>query len=539
MAVLFLAIGAPRGRCDPTEGLKVAVSAESLHFSWPRTAPAKISIRELPLHTAADLKTAARTLWTGDVSAQNVQVSRRDGARDRLTSAKFELFDPLTGAAVGAPQFVTDFSPLAVREHSLKRPPGKKGLACIVDLEDCRTLGVQHANENIDIGGLLDWQSAEPSLSFDFEGRNVGLRAAAVRRLDAAIKAKSDLGIGVVGILLNYVRRPPKSQTSGSGGDVPTSPLVHPLTNPETVPFGPAAFNTSTADGFFFYRAIVAWLIERYTRPEEQFGRMTGLVVGNEVQSHWSWYHLGETTDNVVLREYMVALRVADLTARSLHRDFRIYLSMEHHWTIRGEANNPRRAMRGIDLLRGLAESARKEGDFPWSVAFHPYPENLFEPRFWQDKTAPLRFDAPRITFKNLEVLPAFLRQPEFLFSGQVRHIALTEQGFNCPQTPDGEIVQAAAYAFAMKRVEAMPEIESFIYHRHVDHPQEGGLRLGLREHDDASPSPAAMGRQRLLWSVFQKAGTSEEDAAFAFALPIVGRENWTGVVAEPQEIAR
>lgn len=313
---------------------------------------------------------------------------------------------------------------------------------------------------------------------------------------------------------------------------------MHPGTVVKKVPVGPAAFNTATADGLFYYRAIVHWLIERYTQADERHGRLTGMVVGNEIQSHWSWYHLGETTDDVVLREYLVALRIADLTARSLHRDFRIYLSMEHHWTIRGEGGNPRRAMRGIDLLRGVAERARREGDFPWHVGFHPYPEDLFEARFWQDKTAPLRFDAPRITFKNLEVIAAFLRQPEFIFEGRPRHIALTEQGFNCRKKPDGEHIQAAAFAYALKRVEAIPEIESFIYHRHVDHPNEGGLRLGLREHD-GSADLEGMGRKRLIWEVFQKAGTPAEAAAFSFALPIVGREDWSNLVADPASIAK
>jgi hypothetical protein len=40
------------------------------------------------------------------------------------------------------------------------------------------------------------------------------------------------------------------------------------------------------------------------------------------------------------------------------------------------------------------------------------------------------------------------------------------------------------------------------------------------------------MGRKRPVWDVFQKAGTPEEDTAFAFALPIIGRTDWYGIVA-------
>ena len=49
-------------------------------------------------------------------------------------------------------------------------------------------------------------------------------------------------------------------------------------------------------------------------------------------------------------------------------------------------------------------------------IAHHPYPENLFECRFWRDKTATLKPDTPRITFKNIELLPQILKQPELLY---------------------------------------------------------------------------------------------------------------------------
>ena len=50
-------------------------------------------------------------------------------------------------------------------------------------------------------------------------------------------------------------------------------------------------------------------------------------------------------------------------------------------------------------------------GDVDWNVAFHPYPENLFEPRTWLDQSATASDDTPRITFKNIELLPRFLAQ--------------------------------------------------------------------------------------------------------------------------------
>jgi hypothetical protein len=137
-----------------------------------------------------------------------------------------------------------------------------------------------------------------------------------------------------------------------------------------------------------------------------------------------------------------------------------------------------------------------------------------------------------------LEVLPAFLRQEGFLIDGHSRKVALTEQGFNCPEEPEGETKQAAAFAFAWKKVQALPEVESFLYHRHVDHPYESGLKVGIREHDGSS-NILGMGRKRRIWEVIQSAGTPGEDSAFAFALPVIGRTDWADLISPRIEEAR
>lgn len=493
--------------------LRVAVTPDSLHFTWPARAGA-VEVRELPLHTSA-AESEGRVLWNGE--GTEAVVARFDGARDRLF-AKFELC--AEGKPLGAPQHVTDFFALPRRTNSLGSLASKKGITCLLDVADGMALGFGQSNQNINIGALVDWQSVEPTMSFEFEGRKVGLHPAAVAQLDRDLQGLHGARMRVTGILLNYVQATTPR----------TSPLVHPLTDPKTITAGPAAFNTATAEGVFFYRAILHWLVERYTREDAKFGQLGGLVIGNEVQSHWSWYYLGAVEPEVLLREYTAALRIADLATRSVHADFPIYVSLEHHWTMPASEDRTH-GFTGVEVLEGVNERAKREGDFPWNLAFHPYPENLGEPRFWNDKSAPLRFDAPRLTFHNLEVLPAFLRQPRFLFDGQPRRIALTEQGFHCPDGPDGELAQAAAFALAWKKAQALPDIESFLYHRHVDHPQESGLHCGIREHD-GSPNIPGIGRARKIWDVVQKAGTPEEDAAFAFALPIIGRQDWSDVVA-------
>jgi hypothetical protein len=515
----------------PQEGFRVGVTPGEVIFRWNSVADGVAEIRQWPLYTGTgspqqSLKPVV--IWRGPRGTGTASVKRLETAGDRLFF-RYSLA-PAEAEDRSEPQYVTDFSGLTRRHPEAwanRGPSGKKGVTCVLDQRDAEALGCAQVNRNIDLGELLDVKHPESPVGFEYEGRWFGLRRAAVDRLDHDLSAAAAAGQRVTGILLNNVRK-----------DTPReSPLVHPLTDPNQVPLGPSAFNTATPEGLLHFRAMVHWLVERYTRPEAPFGRLSGLVVGNEIQSHWSWYHMGLADPDRVLGEYLSALRVVDLVGRSLHKDFPVYVSLEHHWMLPASEDSAK-GFHGRYALEQIAAHARRAGDFPWHLAFHPYPENLFNPRFWEDRTAPLRMDAPRITFRNLEVLSNFMEQDALRYEGRVRRIALTEQGFHCPDGPDGELLQAAAYALAWKKVAALPGVESFLYHRHVDHPGEFGLRCGLRAHD-GSQNVLGVGVPRKIWEVFRAAGTGDEDAAFAFALPVLGMQDWSGMVAARLEPER
>ncbi len=530
---LLFGVGQGSDLLAASGGLCVAVTTDEIQFRWESEIHGTISIARLSLATnqltgeAAEAQSSESVVvWRGEASRLRATIPRFEGSFDRLF-AKYRLSSGDGKETFGAPQYVTDFSALPRGKNTLGAVASKKGITCLLDVADGVALGCAQVNENIHIGGLLDLESPEPKAHFTYEGRTVGLHPAGVALLDKHLKAAHQNGQRVTGILLNNVR----TNTPAS------SPLVHPLTDPARVPIGPSAFNTATEEGVFYYRAIIHWLVERYTREDASFGLLSGLVIGNEMQSHWSWYHLGNVDSKIVIREYAAALRVADLATRSMHEHFSIYVSLEHHWLM-SASEDPTKGFSGLEAISGIQRISTEGGNFPWGLAFHPYPQNLFKAEFWNDRSAPLRFDAPRITFHNLEVLPAFLGQPEFLFEGKIRAIALTEQGFHCPDDEGGEMIQAAAFALAWKKVQALPAIESFLYHRHVDHPNEGGLHLGLLAHDGSS-NVNGIGKKRVIWSVFQSAGTEQEDSAFAFALPIVGRMDWNNVISSKFEPPR
>ena len=53
------------------------------------------------------------------------------------------------------------------------------------------------------------------------------------------------------------------------------------------------AFNTTDELGTKYYKAITAFLAERYSREDEKYGRAVNYIVGNEVDAGETWYNMG------------------------------------------------------------------------------------------------------------------------------------------------------------------------------------------------------------------------------------------------------
>jgi Family of unknown function (DUF5722) len=386
----------------------------------------------------------------------------------------------------------------------------KKGLQ-VQMVDDALALGVKHAALNLDLAQIVDVRGDPSNPSWTSGGRPYRFKKSALEAFDAQVKPLSDRGVLVYAILL-----------ARESGDAETDRvLLHPKYD-KKCPNHLAEFDAVTDDGQRWLAATMEFLAERWSRPDRRFGRVVGWIVGNEVNSHWFWANMGHASMTEFTDDYARVLRVVCGAVRRESSSARVYVSLEHHWNIRYAGGDESQTFPARPFLERLASIA---GDVDWNVAFHPYPENLFEPRTWIDKTATTADDTPRITFKNIEMLPRFLKREPMLFGGKPRHAILSEQGFHTPDGADGETIQAAAFCYAWKKVEALDGIDAFILHRHVDHRDEGGLRLGLWTRDPASVcTPRAM---KKLWEVFRSADTNEQEGAFAFALPLIGLTGW------------
>lgn len=392
-------------------------------------------------------------------------------------------------------------------------PPSKKGLQ-VQMVDDALALGIKHAGLNCHLASFVDLAEQPDSLKWSLDGQDYFFKKRRLDRLDASVKPLSDAGVLVSLILLNYENH----------NEALDAIFMHPKYDRAANTNHMSAFNTVTPDGARHLRAVAAFLAERYSAADAAHGRVWNYIVGNEVNSHWWWNNQGSATTEEIASDYERAVRVVHDAVRISSKNARVFLSFEHHWGIRYPPGAPDQSSPGRDLLAHFARFARERGDFGWHLAFHPYPEDLGEPCFWKDKSATSDDDSPRITFKNLENLTRHLQRPELLFNDQSRRVILSEQGFHCPERPEGERDQAAAYCAAYWKVAHLDGIDAFILHRHVDHAHEG-LNLGLWTHKpDTISTPD---RHRQMYDLFRVADTPEWEAAFRFALPVVGIEKW------------
>ncbi|HWM72623.1 MAG TPA: DUF5722 domain-containing protein [Nocardioides sp.] len=504
----------------------VTVTETGVAVTGTATAGESVEVRALGAETTADPEAPLATA-TGSASDGTFRVElprRADDGTDLL----YAQYVAVTGAGtVGRPHFADHVQVPARRTFPYPEEASKKGLQVQLT-DDAEELGVQSAAINVSLGELMltGPDSGRPTIAFPSGGRDFYFDQAVASRLDRQIKPISDTGAVVDLIILVY-----RSANPHSAARILMDPAASPTAG--TV----MGFNTTTREGVAHLTAAMEFLAERYTRDDQRYGRAVGFIMGNEVDAQWEWSNSGEKTLEEFLDGYSRALRIGWLATRSAYADARTYVSLTHSWT-RPSGANPDEQRRtrfyaGRDVLDWLQELSDTQGSFPWHVAFHPYPQDLFDPTVWDDPDAVDSPDAPVVTFRNLDVLTTYLSRPALAHDGQRRRVILSEQGCN---TPGGDVdmaerLQAACYAYAYYRSRFLPGIDSFILHRHVDHRLEGGLMLGLWAGDPESSHPAAPLRHKLVYDVFRDIDTPRSLAATEFALDVIGIDSWAEVI--------
>ncbi|HET6250003.1 MAG TPA: DUF5722 domain-containing protein [Tepidisphaeraceae bacterium] len=469
---------------------------------WEDVTALKSPVTLLPIHTDA----AGRF-------AVDVDRVTADG-RDRLLSAWAVVRKVADGyEPLSALHYIDSEKPRA--DLPAAKPRSIKGMGgCPFDHPDMEALGISSVTLNIVLNDIIVSQPGRGVTPYTYAGRQWYVRDGVVARLDRDMKIAAEHQWMVSAIIL---LRPARNNPAGSW----TREAAHPDAQP---PAPYAMPNFTSRAGAEAYAAAMNFLAERYSRPDGQFGRIHDWIMHNEISAGFYWTNAGDKTLVTYLEMYQKSMRTIYLLARQYDPHAKPLISLDHCWTVKSDP----RAYTDRDLLEKLLEFSRVEGDFEWGIAFHPYAQDLFNPRTWEDHDATFSFNTKFITFKNLEVLDAWARQPMACYHGQPREIQLSEQGLNSRDYSEKALTeQAAGLAYAWKKIEPLKTITAFQYHNWCDAREEGGLRLGIRKFGNESGDPLG---KKPAWDVFKAMGTEDWKKASAFAKLIVGIKDWNEV---------
>ncbi|CAM3681042.1 DUF5722 domain-containing protein [Cohnella lubricantis] len=452
-----------------------------------------------------------------------------DGERSRLYSKFAVAADTGDGGytLIAAPQYVVNAEAIAANDEPYPEAKSIKGLQ-VQMTGDAQELGISHAALNVPYNELTYKTNNHPdnTISYTVEGKTYYFRKDRIEQLDRQIKSLSDNGIIVSLILIMY-----DTKNSDSANEY----LIHPDSEPGGTVY---ALNTSNAIGVEYVKAATKFLADRYSMPGQPYGRAVNYIVGNEIGQNKVWNNMGPKPLEEYVRQYEQTLRLVDTIVKSAYANARTYVSLDHFWDENLGSDSvwkyDNKAI--VDRLNALTKA---EGDFGWNIAFHPYPQDLFNPRFWNDADATDSPNTQLISFKNLDVLVNYMKQQEELYNGSMRRIILSEQGFHSlTNSPEDQQLQAAAYAYAYYKVRFLDGIDAFILHRHVDHGQEGGLNLGLWTH--APGTVVTPDRHKAVYDVFKYIDTSRSLEVTDFAKSVIGIGDWTEVIPnfDPAQLA-
>lgn len=460
-------------------------------------------------------------LGTAQENVKDQEVPVKDGraaaeryaeGRDMLAQ-EFEI--RVNGEKADGVRHVTDFEGASCWEYPYPQPETKKTLG--VSGEDQKILGIKQTLININLPAIMAVNPDRETIKFECQGKTYHFLKDKVDKIDEFMEESHSNGLLVTAILLNSPRL-----FESEGEKELLDKVIHPGFDWDCSETFISAFNMEQKEGQDYYRAFIEFLASRYSREDGRYGRMCGFIISNEVDSQYIWGNAGEMPVEQYVREYEAALRLAWLSARKYYSNFRVYVSLDHMWTRTYRVTEPLRYYRGRDVIDYLNKYSKENGDFDWGVAYHPYPENLMYPDFYNDRSAVFDYGTERITFKNIEMLPAYLSQEQFLCKGRERRIILSEQGFNSRNEDPYTLKQgAASYCLAYQKVKKLPTIDMITHHAYVDNRYEFGLNLGIRRlNDDDTP-----GEPKPIYYVMRDMDTPQEAQRVEEAREFIGKE--------------
>lgn len=376
----------------------------------------------------------------------------------------------------------------------------KKGFgAGDIDLyfSDCKEMNVGSITMNV---VLNDYIKGEGS-GYSYGGQNYSL-GAFKDYVDRVTRRAGEMDLVVSAIILcqtNSIFKDPENK----GGNY-------------TMP------NLTTAKAFNLYAAALEHMASTHCT---QGNRISHWIMHNEVDFANEWTNMGDQPMLRYLDRYIKSMRICYNIARQYDQNASVLGSYTHCWAKADGNYAPKK------MLEATVAYSEAEGDFRWGVAYHPYPQDLTKPSFWvNDTQATYSMTTRYITFKNLEVIDAWIKQKENLYKGTTKRVLfLSEQGTNSPSYSQTDLaLQAAGGAWAWKKISKLDGIDAMQWHNWADNKAEGGLRIGLRTFAEGSVSNLT---PKPVWYVWKAAGTAEEDTVFDQYKTTLGISDWDSII--------
>lgn len=437
---------------------------------------------------------------------------------DKLYSSfVLAVYDGTKYHAISKPAYITNPEVLAKNQNEYKEPLSKKGLLLDGDMiSDAMYLGVKNTSVSIAFQQILG-----SGIDYQYDGKTYHFNKEMVEYYDDAIGRFSGKDISVTAILLN--------------GWNDTAPELIPPGVEKKSGVNYYMFNTSTREGVETLKAVASFLAERYSGLTGSKGKVSNWIIGNEINNQ-IWNYIGPMDVEEYVAEYIRAFRVFNTAIHSVSANDRLFFSTDFFW------NDPDATQLNYsarDVIDIFARMSREGGDMDWGLAYHPYPDPLTEPEFWDDGISGRvvdSVDSRIVNFANLHVLTDYMGRSQLLDrQGEVRHIILSEQGFTSKSATRGDVeyIQAAALAYAFYIADSNPYIDAVLMHRQVDNVSEVNayVAVGLWECDMNSPGTVKATMRKKAWEVFKNMDSKKSLETNAFAKEIIGIEKWSDVI--------
>ncbi len=243
-------------------------------------------------------------------------------------------------------------------------------------------------------------------------------------------------------------------------------------------------FNVSSEEAKTALRATAQSFAHKYK------DLVSNWIIGNEINNGRTWNYMPTADLASYTQQYCEGFKIWYEAIKSENPEARVFIPFDHRW--KWYSDQGAGIYQAKDMMP-IINNYLKDTDY--GIAWHAYPQGLVDPDFRNDADVKDSLDSPLINMKNLHVLTDFFSQQEYLSpGGEVRHIILSEQGFNATS----EALQAEVISEAYKIARDNPYIEGFYLSRQNDVGEtfEGKkMKFGLRD---------AAGNKRAAYEVYK-----------------------------------